>query len=75
MFIVGAPRSGTTLLRNMLNRHRAIAIPPEPDFNHYVYSRRRSFGNLSDPQNRQRLVNAYLSTKHIRKMKWIWAAL
>ncbi len=30
--IVGAPRSGTTLLRMMLDSHPAIAIPPETGF-------------------------------------------
>lgn len=31
-FIVGAPRSGTTLLRLMLDAHPALAIPPETGF-------------------------------------------
>src|SRR6266550_6107448 len=31
-FIVGAPRSGTTLLRMMIDAHPAIAIPPETNF-------------------------------------------
>lgn len=31
-FIVGVPRSGTTLLRWMLDSHPALAIPPETDF-------------------------------------------
>jgi hypothetical protein len=31
-FIVGAPRSGTTLLRMMLDSHPALAIPPETGF-------------------------------------------
>lgn len=31
-FIVGAPRSGTTLLRLMLDAHPALAIPPETYF-------------------------------------------
>ena len=31
-FIVGAPRSGTTLLRFMLDAHPALAIPPETGF-------------------------------------------
>ena len=29
IFIVGMPRSGTTLLRLMLDAHPALAIPPE----------------------------------------------
>src|SRR5438270_14036839 len=31
-FIVGAPRSGTTLLRLMLDAHPELAIPPETGF-------------------------------------------
>jgi hypothetical protein len=31
-FIVGAPRSGTTLLRFMIDSHPSIAIPPETGF-------------------------------------------
>jgi len=31
-FIVGVPRSGTTLLRVMLDAHPALAIPPETGF-------------------------------------------
>src|SRR5947208_6419512 len=30
--IVGSPRSGTTLLRFMLDSHPEMAIPPETDF-------------------------------------------
>ena len=30
--IVGAPRSGTTLLRLMLDSHPDVAIPPETGF-------------------------------------------
>ena len=75
IFIVGAPRSGTTLLRNMLNRHPAIAIYRESDFYHYVYRRRRSFGNLGDLRNRQRLVKEYLSTRGVRRMQMELQAL
>lgn len=31
-FVIGAPRSGTTMLRMMLNRHPELAIPPESHF-------------------------------------------
>jgi hypothetical protein len=44
-FILGCPRSGTTLLQAMLNRHPHIAIPPETkvfcDF--HLRSQRRRF--------------------------------
>ena len=69
IFIVGAPRSGTTLLRNMLDRHPAIAICRETVFFDYVYRRRRTFGSLSELRNRQRLIKEYLSTQRIRHME------
>ena len=69
IFIVGGPRSGTTLLRNMLNRHPAIAICRETEFFHWVYARRRTFGSLSDMHNRRRVVKAYLATRRIHRMK------
>jgi len=69
IFIVGAPRSGTTLLRNMLNRHPAIAIWRDSDFYHYVFRRSRSFGSLDNPKKRKRLVTEYLSIRCIRRMQ------
>src|SRR5216683_1842142 len=66
IFIVGAPRSGTTLLRNMLNRHPAIAICHETAFQHFVYRRSRAFGSLSDMRNRRLLVKEYLSTWRVQ---------
>ena len=69
IFIVGAPRSGTTLLRNMLNRHPAMAICRETNFHHLIYQRRRAFGNLGDLRNRQRLVKEYLATQRVQSMQ------
>ncbi len=69
IFIVGGPRSGTTLLRNMLNRHPAIAICRETEFFHWVYSRRRNFGCLSDLDNRRRVVKEYVATQRIQRMR------
>jgi hypothetical protein len=64
IFIVGAPRNGTTLLRNMLNRHPAITICRETVFFDYFYPRRRTFGSLSELRNRQSLIREYLSTQY-----------
>lgn len=75
IFIVGGPRSGTTLLRNMLNRHPALAICRETSFYHYVYIRRRNFGSLSDLRNRERLVKEYLATDRIRSLQMDLPAL
>jgi len=67
IFIVGAPRSGTRLLRTILERHPAIAIRGETHFNHYVYTRRRAFGDLGNFENRRRLVDEYLSIQRIKR--------
>jgi hypothetical protein len=40
-FIVGCPRSGTTLLQQALNRHSRIAIPPETGFFSFLALSRR----------------------------------
>jgi len=68
VFIVGSPRSGTSLLRNMLNRHPSLAICGETQFNHYVYRRRRAFGDLGTLRNRQRLIDEYLSIRRIQRL-------
>lgn len=68
VFIVGSPRSGTSLLRQMLNRHPSFAICGETQFNHYVYKRRRAFGDLGNLKNRQRLVDEYLSVRRIQRL-------
>ena len=39
IFIIGNPRSGTTLLRLMLTSHRSIVIPPEGGFAVWFYDK------------------------------------
>ena len=46
IFVVGAGRSGTTLLRLMLNEHPDIAIPPE---SHFIALLIKAFGPDCDP--------------------------
>ena len=41
VFIVGPPRSGTTLLRKMINLHSSINILPETHFFSEIYSERK----------------------------------
>ena len=68
IFIVGAPRSGTSLLRNLLNRHPAIGLCDETYYFYYVYERRRAFGDLAEPAARQRLIDKYLATSQVRHL-------
>lgn len=42
-FIIGNPRSGTTLLRLMLNKHNAICVPPEAGFLVWLYNEYKQF--------------------------------
>lgn len=66
IFIVGCPRSGTTLLGRMLDRHPALAIFPETQFHLLVYLRRNAFGDLTDPAKRRRLISEYLQSRPIK---------
>jgi len=49
LFIVGMPRSGTKLLRAILNRHPSVSIPDvETEFLPFWVSNWQTFGDLSD---------------------------
>jgi len=56
IFIVGCPRSGTTMLQLMLHAHPRIAIPPETRFVLEGFRRRRHFGDLRRPEHRRALA-------------------
>lgn len=56
IFVVGCPRSGTTLFRVMLHAHPRIAIPPESKFLMPAYRRRNRFQDLQLRENRQLLA-------------------
>ncbi len=58
IFVVGCPRSGTTLLALMLHSHSRIAIPPETRFLLDVYRERDRFGDLTKRRNRRVLALA-----------------
>lgn len=56
ILVLGCPRSGTTLLRLMLNAHPRIAIPPETRFALPTYFERARFGDLTQEANRRKLA-------------------
>lgn len=55
-FIVGAQRSGTTMLRLMLNRHADLVVPFESGFITDFVARQTEFGDLADPANAARML-------------------
>ena len=56
IFVLGCPRSGTTLLQLMLHSHARIAIPAETKFVIPAYARRCEFGDLEVRENRRALA-------------------
>jgi len=68
-FILGNPRSGTTLFRLMLNSHPSIVVPPESGFMQWWYNK---YGNTTklDFDNIvfiEKLVKDILSSKKIEE--------
>lgn len=64
IFIVGAARSGTTLLQYMLRSHPDISLPTaESHFFIPFYKKRNSFGDLQQEQNIQRLLAEIYQTR------------
>jgi hypothetical protein len=84
IFIVGASRSGTTLMRTILNRSDQIAIAMENHFLGHLVPREgarhkfRQFGDLSDDRNARRLVEYVYSGQMRRSLnrhmssQWAW---
>ena len=65
-FIVGSPRSGTTLLQVLLNAHPHVAIPPESHLYRVFAPVMDRYGDLSAPANRLRLAHDKVTNTWIR---------
>ena len=55
VFIVGAPRSGTTLMAKVLNRHSRIFMPGETHFFPDIYAQREELGSFSEEKTMSRV--------------------
>src|SRR5947208_6173772 len=66
IFVVGCPRSGTTLFRTMLSAHKSIAIPPETRYLMGMYWRRNEFGDLRQRGAREALASAIVDDPETR---------
>ena len=60
-FIVGAPRSGTTLLTVMLDRHSSIAMTPETK----IFQHMRPLGQYRTFRNHEAVLDSFLFRTHL----------
>jgi hypothetical protein len=58
IFVVGCPRSGTTLLALMIHAHPRLAMPPESRFLTATWRKRAAFGDLRTRQQRRALARS-----------------
>ena len=56
-FVVGAQRSGTTMLRLMLNNHPRLVVPFESGFIPVFFRKLGEYGDLSESSNAKRLLD------------------
>jgi hypothetical protein len=66
VFVGGCPRSGTTLLGQMLHAHPMLAMPPETRFVVESFRRRAKFGDLRDEANRVAVAEWIVDRKKSR---------
>lgn len=67
VFIVSAPRSGSTLLRLILDAHPRLAIPPPDWLFDLVFPYLYSYGDLRKPANLLSLAEDMLATPTVSK--------
>ena len=60
IFIIGTERSGSNLIRLILNAHSRIAVPHPPHILHYFSPLAASYGDLNREANLRRLVRDVL---------------
>ena len=56
IFIVGTPRSGTTLTARILDKHPHIMMPGENHFFEDIYARRDELGDPSDSKSKANII-------------------
>lgn len=72
VFLIGSPRSGTTLFHQMFDHHPAFALPFESKYIIIFHNNIHEFGDLTDVKNRESLIvsiemfmrNAWLERDH-----------
>lgn len=70
IFVIGNPRSGTTLLRLLLNSHSEIFIPPECGFVVWLYNK---FQNWNTEDTNGKKLDLFLSDLYTTKKFETWS--
>jgi len=60
VFVVGCYRSGTTLIRNLLDIHQRVAVTSEIHFFDIIMGSRKKFGDIANDKQRERFVDYIL---------------
>lgn len=68
IFLVGVPRSGTTLLQRILDAHPDVAVAPETFFVRRFADRRKHYGKLGDPRHLEKLLTDLIATPEFAEM-------
>ncbi len=68
LFILGAPRSGTSLLSRMLGSHPSIAVPDETKIFEAFVRLLPLYGDLREPARLRRLARDVLGWRWIRRL-------
>jgi hypothetical protein len=72
LFIIGNPRSGTSLLRIMMNSHSSMVIPPECGFIQWWF---KKYGNWSSKSNLSEFISDLQTSKKIETWQLDFDAL
>ncbi|PNQ73292.1 hypothetical protein C1T31_07165 [Hanstruepera neustonica] len=70
LFIIGSPRSGTSMFRMMLSSHESIVVPPECGFIQWWYEKYKDW-NKSSSQS-ERMLNDFLTDLKTSKKIETW---
>lgn len=76
IFVVGVARSGTTLMRSLMNASERIAVARESHFMGHIFGRRgarhyfRRAGDLADDATIRRIVDMIYSGEYARHSRW-----
>jgi hypothetical protein len=69
LFLVGLPRSGTKLLRELLNNHSEVCLTiKESNCIPYFYHRMPQYGRLQDPRFFDRFYQDFSKTKFFKRL-------